>query len=505
MSERVITSLDNFVEQIGKLDYNSELYYRGENRHFDLRIPSIYRVSPGTIAERSKEYYARLFSESEEIKLDGLTAFKKLSELQHFGGLTRFLDITKNSLVALYFAVEKADEDGYVFVYRNSTLKTDEGDTAYLKAAVHFVDTDIVHGFIESESNESDNDDPTLLFIEKIVSADYKSGRIFNKYAKIRADLTSAQIIMASKSNSRIAHQQGAFIAPAFETKKDYDEMIQDINESINKLALTDGFDDQVVFKIKKESKNEIFRGLANLGINAGTVYPDIQHQSDNLVKYLTNYTINSSRIEKNEPNIEDKISTAVSDGGLIISAFSPLSSTDNKEAENYQKFMTEFEPNQVFIIEKEDDYFAGIRGKKFVIELGSRITENEIGFTAHNNYALVSGKHDGEHLVSVINLSPDKSISALDGLISALEQSGNFATTHSIIRKLSNMHQHQSDFSKEQIELLAKILNQNSQVNWIITDEDVSEFYLDILSETTYTGSNHDVEMARKILPENK
>lgn len=66
-------------------------------------------------------------------------------------------------------------------------------------------------------------------------------------------------------------------------------------------------------------------------------------------------------------------------------------------------------------------------------------------------------------------------------------------------------MHQHQSDFSKEQIELLAKILNQNSQVNWIITDEDVSEFYLDILSETTYTGSNHDVEMARKILPENK
>lgn len=109
MSERVITSLDNFVEQIGKLDYNSELYYRDENRHFDLRIPSIYRVSPGTIAERSKEYYARLFSESEEIKLDGLTPFKKLSELQHFGGLTRFLDITKNSLVALYFAVEKAD------------------------------------------------------------------------------------------------------------------------------------------------------------------------------------------------------------------------------------------------------------------------------------------------------------------------------------------------------------------------------------------------------------
>lgn len=499
MSERVITSLDGFVEQIGKLNYNSELYYRGENRHFELRIPSIYRVYPGTIAERSKEYYARLFSESEEIKLDGLTAFKKLSELQHFGGLTRFLDITKNSLVALYFAVEKADEDGYVFVYRNSTLKTDEGDTAYLKAAVHFVDTDIVHGFIHDEDNESENDSPTSLFMEKLVSADYKSGRIFNKYAQIRADLTSAQIIMASKSNSRIAHQQGAFIAPAFETKKNYDEMIQDINESINKLSLTEGSEDQIVFKIKKESKNEILKGLTNLGINAGTVYPDIQHQSDNLVKYLTNYTNNSSSIEKNEPNIEEKINTAVNGGGVIISAFAPLSTTDGEEAENYQKFMAEFEPNQVFIIEKEDDYFAGIRGNKFVIQLGTKITEDETGLTAQNNYALISGKQAGEHLVSVINLNPNKSISALDGLISALEQSGNFATTHSIIRKLSNIHV--SDFSNEQIELLAKILNQNSQVNWIITDEDVSKFYLDILSEDNYTGTNHDVEKAREFL----
>ncbi|WP_188353573.1 FRG domain-containing protein [Leuconostoc pseudomesenteroides] len=499
MSERVITSLDGFVEQIGKLNYNSELYYRGENRHFELRIPSIYRVYPGTIAERSKEYYARLFSESEEIKLDGLTPFKKLSELQHFGGLTRFLDITKNSLVALYFAVEKADEDGYVFVYRNSTLKTDEGDTAYLKAAVHFVDTDIVHGFIHDEDTGSENDSPTSLFIEKIVSADYKSGRIFNKYAQIRADLTSAQIIMASKSNSRIAHQQGAFIAPAFETKKNYDEMIQDINESINKLSLTEGVEDQIVFKIKKESKNEILKGLTNLGINAGTVYPDIQHQSDNLVKYLTNYTNNSAGIEKNEPNIEEKINTAVNGGGGIISAFAPLSTTDGEEAENYQKFMAEFEPNQVFIIEKEDDYFAGIRGKKFVIELGTKITEDETGLTAQNNYALISGKQAGEHLVSVINLNPNKSISALDGLISALEQSGNFATTHSIIRKLSNIHV--SDFSNEQIELLAKILNQNSQVNWIITDEDVSEFYLDILSEDNYTGTDHDVEKAREFL----
>lgn len=86
--------------------------------------------------------------------------------------MTRFLDITQNSLVALYFAVEKTDEDGFVFVYRNSELKTDEGDTdtAYLKAAIHFIETKIVSDFIKSgESISDDVSDQDTIFIEKLM------------------------------------------------------------------------------------------------------------------------------------------------------------------------------------------------------------------------------------------------------------------------------------------------------------------------------------------------
>ena len=503
MSEIEITSLSDFVQKIGDLNVNSELYFRGENRHFDSRIPSIYRVSPGTIAQRSKEYYDRLFSESEEIRFEGLAPFKRLSELQHFGGLTRFLDITKNSLVALYFAVEKMDEDGYVFVYRNSTLKTDDGDTAYLKAAAHFVDTNIVSSFINSDN---DTEDQTSFFNEKLHGVDPQSGRIFTKFKEIRKDLSQAQIIIASKSNSRIAHQQGAFIAPTFESKSNYHEILEEIALSVNSLSLLDDFNTPVTFKIKQESKNDILKGLANLGINAGTVYPDIQHQSDNLVKVLTNYKLDVSQIDKMEPNIEDKINTAIKNDGQLFSGTAIFSITQGEPtlSKEHQKFIAGFHTQQVFMIEKQDDYFAGIRANHFVIEIGFSeygLTESNDSNTnlLENKYALITANHKGERIISGINLNSRKSVSEIDELIASLSQSGNFATTHSIIGRLSKFN----DFSDSQVELLAQIMIDNSQVNWLIDDDDVNFFYTRLFE--TYPIKNEYIDTAKKVIDEHK
>jgi len=58
--------------------------------------------------------------------------------------------------------------------------------------------------------------------------------------------------------------------------------------------------------------------------------------------------------------------------------------------------------------------------------------------------------------------------------LIEKLASSWSFATTHSIIAELSKL----TDFSKVQAEELINILDLNSQVYWIIEDNDVSDFY---------------------------
>ncbi len=64
------------------------------------------------------------------------------------------------------------------------------------------------------------------------------------------------------------------------------------------------------------------------------------------------------------------------------------------------------------------------------------------------------------------------------ENLITALYESETFATTHSVIADLSK----HKDFSDDQIKRLVEIGCTNTQVEWIIRDEDVHKFYSDLL-----------------------
>lgn len=65
------------------------------------------------------------------------------------------------------------------------------------------------------------------------------------------------------------------------------------------------------------------------------------------------------------------------------------------------------------------------------------------------------------------------------ESLILALENSGNFANTHTII---SEMVKYES-WTEEQAASLFDIAVSNTQVNWILTDCDVAEFYNNLIS----------------------
>lgn len=75
------------------------------------------------------------------------------------------------------------------------------------------------------------------------------------------------------------------------------------------------------------------------------------------------------------------------------------------------------------------------------------------------------------------------------DELIQELQRSKNFAKTHTIINRLEKF----SEWNLEQMEGLAEALINNSQVNYIISDDDVLNFYskinfYDILFESPKT-----------------
>lgn len=73
-----------------------------------------------------------------------------------------------------------------------------------------------------------------------------------------------------------------------------------------------------------------------------------------------------------------------------------------------------------------------------------------------------------------------------IDDLISQLQESPNFETTHKLIGKLSK----NSIWTEHQIVELCRAVENNSQVNWILADSDVSVFYRAILTSTVMPQS---------------
>ena len=72
--------------------------------------------------------------------------------------------------------------------------------------------------------------------------------------------------------------------------------------------------------------------------------------------------------------------------------------------------------------------------------------------------------------------------------LIQQLSESGSFVTTHGIIKMMTQY----SDWTDTQVEELCEIANKNSQVNWILSDPDVLEFYSDLTANYNLNSNEY-------------
>ncbi|WP_294307932.1 FRG domain-containing protein [uncultured Chryseobacterium sp.] len=113
-----IKSVTEYLELIKGLEIKNNVFFRGHANENYVLEPGIYRKVKGdkTLVEFEDQIFREVVSKSPQ-EFVGKTTLESLALMQHYESPTRVLDLTENSLVALFFAVNKGDEDGEVIVF----------------------------------------------------------------------------------------------------------------------------------------------------------------------------------------------------------------------------------------------------------------------------------------------------------------------------------------------------------------------------------------------------
>jgi hypothetical protein len=236
--------LRELLEVMGKEETGK--HYRGQaNSTWNLDA-SITRVHE--YATNEADMYYDVLSLKPDAFQNDTTIYERLITMQHFGMPTRLLDITRNPLVAIFFACnnyECKENDGVIF-----TFKAPEG-TDFL----NFENDRLTSGL-------------KVLFNHK------------EDLSECKEFLSEINFIKGIAKNQRINNQSGDFIFVGKGKK---------IKETLHQLP-------KMAIVIDSETKKVLLEQLESLNIHGGAVYPDLTHMSN----YISNKYLNDKKLVPN-------------------------------------------------------------------------------------------------------------------------------------------------------------------------------------------------------------
>lgn len=252
-STRVV-SIEDYIKNISELirdkDDETTVVYRGEDEIYPTPCqPNIFR---GNYLKRNRFFEKNLFDEMRANDLtDGNTYLEKAIDAQHGGFPSRLLDVTYNSLVALYFAVTP-----------ETKLKEDSKDGEGKDGAVYVYFIKKI--FCPSGQNINSTYD-AIVTREKTWLCEQE---IFQRNHKL---------IDHIRKNKRVIAQQGAFILFQGDSIKPIPEF------------------DYIKIIIDGRYKEPIRKNLKELfGIHTGSIYPE----AGNLIKDMVSKSMKVSTDE---------------------------------------------------------------------------------------------------------------------------------------------------------------------------------------------------------------